>query len=355
MKKLLELEALRGASALYVFLHHTLESLNIREAHPLINKIFLFGQEAVMIFFLLSGYVIALSISRSNKSFKDYMKSRFFRIYPIVAVASLIAFLALWLTNKPIDTTFFNFLGNIFMLQDLSHFKPGIFCDPLFNNAPLWSLSYEWWFYILGFGYIYVYNKHFKDNLFLFNMSALIFSLFALITFKIYPNKISLTAFYYYIWFSGVFLFFLIQKNQLNMKNILLIFSSYLSLIFVYFLLFIYNEKLSTFGFHPLSELRHYGTAAFLLMSAILFYKKVYTKVKDYSFYIYLVKLFSMLAPISFAMYVIHYPINSCFVELFINTGMNVYLLLIIEILVVFGLSYLIEIKLMRLKLFKRE
>jgi peptidoglycan/LPS O-acetylase OafA/YrhL len=40
-------------------------------------------------------------------------------------------------------------LGNIFMLQDVISLKPNVISAVYMGNGVLWSLSYEWWFYIL--------------------------------------------------------------------------------------------------------------------------------------------------------------------------------------------------------------
>ena len=69
MNKILEFEFLRGIAAFYVFFHHTLFQFNIIEKNSLLGKLFSFGQEAVMLFFLLSGYVIALSLIKKDYSF----------------------------------------------------------------------------------------------------------------------------------------------------------------------------------------------------------------------------------------------------------------------------------------------
>ena len=37
------------------------------------------------------------------------------------------------------------------MLQDRSYAKPGVWVSLVGGNAPLWSLSYEWWFYMAYF------------------------------------------------------------------------------------------------------------------------------------------------------------------------------------------------------------
>lgn len=78
--KLEKLEALRGMAAIYVVLHHSIPH-NLRLEELEIGFLFRFGQEAVILFFLLSGFVINYSFSRGNdKTFRTYFFKRFYRI-----------------------------------------------------------------------------------------------------------------------------------------------------------------------------------------------------------------------------------------------------------------------------------
>ena len=58
--KLDKLEALRGAAALYVVFHHTIP-YDSRLFNLPVGHLMRFGQEAVILFFLLSGFVINYS------------------------------------------------------------------------------------------------------------------------------------------------------------------------------------------------------------------------------------------------------------------------------------------------------
>jgi len=101
--KILELEALRGLASLYVFFHHTLFSFKIVDKNSLLGILFSFGQEAVMIFFILSGYVIAFSLNKNNYTFKEYFKHRFIRIYTIVPFAWIISYISISLLNQTLN------------------------------------------------------------------------------------------------------------------------------------------------------------------------------------------------------------------------------------------------------------
>lgn len=140
MKKLNFLETVRGLCASYVFATHA--ALAVIGLSGLAAIPFRFGQEAVMIFFVMSGFVIMAATEAEKPTFQTYLKKRWLRIYPIFGLALIVTIIAsgrfdLWQAA-----------GNLLMLQD-SSFKPGVIVHTFEGNDPLWSLSYEWWFYIL--------------------------------------------------------------------------------------------------------------------------------------------------------------------------------------------------------------
>lgn len=133
--KIERLEAARGFAATYVLLHHAIPR-NLIWSYP-----FRFGQEAVILFFLLSGFVIYYAC-RDEES---YFLKRAVRIYTPFIPALIMAYcVECWLQGGFVSP-FPDFLGNLVMLQDSG---PGSFVAPYMANNPLWSLSYEWWFYM---------------------------------------------------------------------------------------------------------------------------------------------------------------------------------------------------------------
>jgi peptidoglycan/LPS O-acetylase OafA/YrhL len=119
-KKLEKLEAISGFCALYVMLLHLLPQkiflLGIN-----VGILFRFGSEAVVMFFILSGFVIKYSWEKStDKSFKNYFLKRFMRFYIPLFFIFLLAYLIKSYTEGSIaDTNWKTLLGNVFMLQDV--------------------------------------------------------------------------------------------------------------------------------------------------------------------------------------------------------------------------------------------
>lgn len=337
MNKILELEALRGFAAIYVVFHHTLSVFF--QSNAITSGIFKYGQEAVMIFFLLSGFVIAMSIDKKHYTFKEYFLHRFLRIYSVFLIAIAISGLIYFYLNPLSILDFKQLLLNLIMMQDHSGMKPGTFTDPIFNNNPLWSLSYEWWFYIIFFAHFALYRKNPQKHT-QFLLIAFAISMTGVISYKIGYNQISLFLMYYYIWFSGAFVYFIFKTSENWKKHLLLLFTGYLLIIMTYGYLFIYHEKISHLVDHPVLELRHYLASMFFLIFAIVIYFKAHAKLESNSIYLKLRDFFAYFAPISFGLYVIHYPVKN----LLLHYEMSGWLKLLLVFAISIPLSYVIEV-----------
>ena len=143
------LESVRGLAALYVVLHH-ISSNSLGLKHSLIGQPFRFGLEAVLVFFVLSGFVISHATeSRDAICWKTYIWLRIRRIYPVFLVALLLSFVIACISKGEfLRPNWLQLAGNLVMMHDMSN-KPGVWCLPFGDNFPLWSLSYEMTFYVL--------------------------------------------------------------------------------------------------------------------------------------------------------------------------------------------------------------
>lgn len=108
------------------------------------------GPESVVIFFVLSGYLVGGKVIQrcADGTFAaaDYFRDRFSRIFTPLVPAILVTVTCVWFLYDGFPAGYgWELLGNIFQMQ-------GILCDRLVGDAPLWSLSYEVWFYALAGG-----------------------------------------------------------------------------------------------------------------------------------------------------------------------------------------------------------
>lgn len=163
------LEALRGFAALLVVASHARLYLYTEAGLPLsgtspVEKILLiptsFGREAVAVFFVLSGYLVGGQVVRQVKSSRfsprEYLVKRMSRFWvvliPGLAITVLVdaASRSLFTTNEPVVQG-----RDRSSLQDLACnavFLMDGRCEPFGSNVSLWSLGYEFWFYIVFAG-----------------------------------------------------------------------------------------------------------------------------------------------------------------------------------------------------------
>ncbi len=116
-----------------------------------------FSHLGVAVFFTISGYLIAQSLIRS-KTYSGYLWKRFLRIFPGLAVvlALLILVLGPLVSTVPLKD-YFSSPQTWGVMLTLSLFKlnlvlPGVFTNnPMTNsiNGSLWTLAYEFSFYLL--------------------------------------------------------------------------------------------------------------------------------------------------------------------------------------------------------------
>ncbi len=140
--RLSELDAFRGIAALIVVFHHYLSGFNWRFGHSAeFPWRFDDGQYGVHLFFIISGFVILLTLEKT-KTASDFVVARFARLYPAYWVAVLLAAGLLFvrpLHDNPISPT--QVAVNLTMFQNLF----GV----AYVDGVYWTLSVELFFYAL--------------------------------------------------------------------------------------------------------------------------------------------------------------------------------------------------------------
>ncbi|RYD34525.1 MAG: acyltransferase [Verrucomicrobiaceae bacterium] len=161
-------DLIRGLSAVAVCASHLRNALLVdysKATHPWAGLKFFYtatslGHEAVMVFFVLSGYFVGGSVVGRGSRFKwgDYAEARLTRLW-VVLIPALALTLGMDLIAKHFDPenqawnsgpgarhpwsmSPLTALGNVFFLHTVA--------VPVFgSNLPLWSLAYEFWYYAL--------------------------------------------------------------------------------------------------------------------------------------------------------------------------------------------------------------
>lgn len=147
------LDLLRVAAAYFVLLFH-MKKLQLGPEN-LLRLIPDHGHDAVILFFVLSGYVIAAATDRKRAlGFREYFLDRASRVYSVALPALLLsAVLALFFqtllkVTQPysLNDLALSTVSNLFFLGQSWNWKIWVF-----YNQPYWSLCYEVMYY-LGFG-----------------------------------------------------------------------------------------------------------------------------------------------------------------------------------------------------------
>lgn len=324
-ERLLGIEALRGFAAVYVFIGHAVLSLIRPEgvaAFP-----FKFGGEAVILFFLISGFTVTYShLNSTDQCFKDYFRKRFLRIYPIFALSLLISIISY--PERGIQWP--ELIGNIFMLQEYSLSRFGVLVDT-YRNPALWSLSYEWWFYIL-FWPIWAWVNPKRQLMLVVILSSL--STFSYFHFKFQPF---LFVSYLSIWWLGHELAVAYQKDQgmPNFRKSLLLMLPVVAFIGVLAMSGLHAESISASKSHLL-ELRQYLVAfALFSITQLIGWERISQLGK--------IKILSQhLASISYGIYALHFPIIFL-IEKYIGAGWSG---LILSMPMVWAVAWIAEKKL---------
>ena len=119
-----------------------------------------FGHEAVVVFFVLSGFVIAFAAQTREHTPKAYAVSRLTRIYsvalPCLLATVLFDRIGVALVPQLYDGLITDgsalvrlVLGGLFLNESWT------VSAQMFSNTPYWSIAYEFWYYIIFAGLFY--------------------------------------------------------------------------------------------------------------------------------------------------------------------------------------------------------
>ena len=149
----LYLDAVRFFAAFFVFIDHYAD-------HQITGGLFYqlapYGAEAVVVFFVLSGYVIAFATDTREHTVQAYLVNRAARIYS-VALPALVATFLLDTIGLSINPELYLSLPEFQQHGQIWQFISGfLFVNqlwsmntPIGSNLPYWSLGYEIWYYLL--------------------------------------------------------------------------------------------------------------------------------------------------------------------------------------------------------------
>jgi peptidoglycan/LPS O-acetylase OafA/YrhL len=122
------------------------------------------GREAVIAFFVLSGFVIAFSAEQRNPTLRDYVSARCARLYSVALPMLLLAFVLAALAADVLGTQ----VSGAYQLRKPWLYVPFhlLFLGELWGFVesppwllPYWSLNYEAWYYVLFGAVVYLKGR----------------------------------------------------------------------------------------------------------------------------------------------------------------------------------------------------
>jgi peptidoglycan/LPS O-acetylase OafA/YrhL len=144
----LYLDLVRFTAAWLVYVWHSNNRLLTSES-PLASG---YGHSAVIVFFVLSGFVIAYVTDTKERTWTRYAASRLSRVYSVALPAVVITlvldgigrglFPALY--AYPYDHLVIRTLASLSMLNEI-----WLVSITSFSNVPYWSIAFEFWYYVL--------------------------------------------------------------------------------------------------------------------------------------------------------------------------------------------------------------
>lgn len=160
---------LRLLFASLVILSHSYPLSGSTDKEPLTiltNDYLDFGSFSVNCFFILSGYLILISLQRS-KSVLEYLWKRFLRLFPALVCILILTmlFLPIIYEGKNIweESSYWTYFFNNLTLYNIQFNVNGIFENNPFKgmiNGSLWTLCYEFSMYLLILPFFIIRNNN---------------------------------------------------------------------------------------------------------------------------------------------------------------------------------------------------
>ena len=146
------LDLVRFIAACLVYLSHSNQRWLVEPVLPLSQ----YGHTSVIVFFVLSGFVIAYVTDTKERDWASYTASRLSRVYSVAVPTIVLTLLLDWVGRTflganhgyPFDWFAVRIISSLLMTNEVWFVS-----ITSFSNVPYWSICYEVWYYV-GFGLI---------------------------------------------------------------------------------------------------------------------------------------------------------------------------------------------------------
>jgi len=312
--RFLYLDALRGIAATSVVFCHFFSGYNDEFGHSFwFPSFFKFGYYGVELFFLISGFVIFYTLSKTA-SIKEFLIKRAIRLYPTYWICLAITFCLLKVF--PLDSfrnvTIKEMLFSLTMFNGLFKVKA---VDPSY-----WTLLVEWFFYIMIASTIYI-SRYLKRDYYYFFWFWLALILFYNFIYKIPIVGAFFNLRYGSFFVSGIcFYEIYISKKQVTQ----------------YWFLLLFSFLVSFFAITDMEDSYVAITILYILFLVVLHFKFSFLSNRTFVF----------LCEISYALYLIHQNVGFIIMRKLELVGLTSIWKVVVAILIVIGLATFITRKL---------
>jgi peptidoglycan/LPS O-acetylase OafA/YrhL len=285
MKRIEFLDGLRGVAIMLVILFHAFARWpEIVPYHNLYSDFFLFkyGYLGVQLFFLISGFVILMTLERTN-SFLQFIYKRWLRLFPAMFIATILIYItSQFLFERPAGIPPLKSIlpGLLFIDPRWIHLISGFEISPI--EGAFWSLFVEFKFYfVFGIMYFMLGKKNAILGIFSMFVLSIIGEKFNIKLLMILSNAFSFMYFDWFVIGSLVYMYYIDKKVK-----------------YLYF-----SFLVSMIEFYQCINHNEYGKLMFLISILIVFITPVYFEKTRFLLKNKLLLFFGL---VSYPLYLIH-------------------------------------------------
>lgn len=307
---------LRVLAAFYVFIFHV-GSMQIkddlvfatREYSENLGLTYRSAHYFVIVFFVLSGYLITMAASKPNNSLKNFLISRLGRLYSVLLPALLLSILtaqfliSAGIFNKDQISNNSNLIQRIILNSTFLAESWSLNATPPLNT-PFWSVHYEFMYYLIIASCLLIKGK------LKFFILALVLMLAGVKILLLFP-----------CWFIGSVLYFLVKNNKfipVIPSVILFVFTSILFVLIIadiiYLPLEFFHGNDILFGIELFFSSNYFADYIFSFLVALNIYSffgfsKVIVSWFDIKFFSKTDAILKILSNCSYSLYMFHMPL----------------------------------------------
>ncbi|MEZ8341244.1 acyltransferase family protein [Vibrio cyclitrophicus] len=264
LKRITAIDGMRGGAVLAVVFFHFLSEFPRR--YGMVEfEFFRVGQYGVQLFFVISGFVIFMSLEKNN--FRKFIISRISRLYPAYWIGCSLTFITISLYPIGVDLSFIDFIINLTMLQ--------AFFGVEHVDGSYWTLTYELVFYFYAITIFISKNNTLKKCLLILFLQ-LLYGISVHFNIPFYrPVEAFLLLQFFNLFICGI-LFYEYHKNNITLTcsvflNVLIVFIQFLifrgesALVLVFIIFIFYGVLFERLKFlsHPI--ILHFGGLSYSL------------------------------------------------------------------------------------------